>query len=426
MLAMSDVSLSQFIPVFANTGAKVAFLVPTPTGYIKSIMDAIGDVRLFLLEAGIHNYETQKQGPENKVKITSYFVYEDHLEETCASLYRPVTKKGDPRIWFYNLKSYCQPCNLLALISFDKKIYVLNLSKTEISNSLFRKSGMAYDIVMQSVYNDFAISEELIQKIWWIHKKGFIPSITSGDPGVGDTLEHALGIKRNNSELPDYKGIELKASRLTRRNASGSRRRTNNRVNLFSKVPDEGLSYSEIVKQYGRWTHNDTKNEDRLSIQNTTFASKANSFGLVIMVDNNNEQVNICHQDEMMRKRILSYWYFSTLKSKLLEKHRETFWVKAVSEMRNGIEWFRYDVIQHTKNPNTSLILPLIETDRIMIDFAGYYKKTIKNGEEKLKWRDHGLLFKMWPDDLPLLFGEPVEYILEEMDFENGTNYTKW
>lgn len=375
MLAMSDVSLSQFIPVFANTGAKVAFLVPTPTGYIKSIMDAIGDVRLFLLEAGIHNYETQKQGPENKVKITSYFVYEDHLEETCASLYRPVTKKGDPRIWFYNLKSYCQPCNLLALISFDKKIYVLNLSKTEISNSLFRKSGMAYDIVMQSVYNDFAISEELIQKIWWIHKKGFLPSITPGDPGVGDTLEHALGIRRNNSELPDYKGIELKASRLTRRNASGSKRRTNNRVNLFSKVPDEGLSYSEIVKQYGRWTHNDTKNEDRLSIQNTTFASKANSFGLVIMVDNNNEQVNICHQDEMMRKRILSYWYFSTLKSKLLEKHRETFWVKAVSEMRNGIEWFRYDVIQHTKNPNTSLILPLIETDRIMIDFAGYYIK---------------------------------------------------
>jgi len=192
MLAMSDVSLSQFIPVFANTGAKVAFLVPTPTGYIKSIMDAIGDVRLFLLEAGIHNYKTQKQGPENKVKITSYFVYEDHLEETYASLYRPVTKKGDPRIWFYNLKSYCQPCNLLALISFDKEIYVLNLSKTEISNSLFRKSGLAYDIVMQSVYNDFAISEELIQKIWWIHKKGFLPSITSGDPGVGDTLEHAL------------------------------------------------------------------------------------------------------------------------------------------------------------------------------------------------------------------------------------------
>lgn len=31
-------------------------------------------------------------------------------------------------------------------------------------------------------------------------KKGFIPSITRDDPGVGDTLEHELGISRNNSK----------------------------------------------------------------------------------------------------------------------------------------------------------------------------------------------------------------------------------
>lgn len=191
---------------------------------------------------------------------------------------------------------------------------------------------------MQSVYNDFSILEELIQKIWRIHKKGFLPSITSSNSGVGDTLEYTLGIRKNNSELPDYKGIELKASRLTKRNTSGLRRTTNNRVNLFSKVSDERLSYSHIVSQYGRWIYNDTKNEDRLSIQNTTFASKANSFGLIIMVDNNNERVNICHQDEMMRKQICSYWCFSTLKSKLLEKYQKTFWVKAVSEMRNGMK----------------------------------------------------------------------------------------
>lgn len=33
MLAMSDVNIEQFLPLFANTGVPVAFLVPTPTGY---------------------------------------------------------------------------------------------------------------------------------------------------------------------------------------------------------------------------------------------------------------------------------------------------------------------------------------------------------------------------------------------------------
>lgn len=33
MLAMSDIYIDQFFPVFANAGLPVAFLVPTPTGY---------------------------------------------------------------------------------------------------------------------------------------------------------------------------------------------------------------------------------------------------------------------------------------------------------------------------------------------------------------------------------------------------------
>ena len=50
-----------------------------------------------------------------------------------------------------------------------------------------------------------------------------------------------------------------------------------------------------------------------------------------------------------------------------------------------------------------------------MIDLAGYYKKINKNGRDTLNWRDHGMLFKRWPQDLPLLFGEPEIYYLDEM-----------
>lgn len=92
-------------------------------------------------------------------------------------------------------------------------------------------------------------------------------------------------------------------------------------------------------------------------------------------------------------------------KHTLLLKHHETFWVKAVSENRDGREWFRYDKILHTKNPNTSLLAPLLEADKITVDLAAHYKP---DG----KWRDHGMLFKMLPNDLPLLLGEPIEYDL--------------
>lgn len=413
MLAMSDIYIDQFFPVFANAGLPVAFLVPTPTGYDKSIMDAIATVRTLLKETGIHDYYFQEQGPENKARIPSYFVEYNGMVETMASLYRPKTKKGDPRIWFSGLKNYCQPRNLLALTVSRGEIYVFNLSNDLIRNSLFN-NGFVADVLQQLSYDQNAIARELLWKIKDIHDQGFLPSITPGDPGVGDTLENALGISRNNSELPDYKGIELKASRLTRTTRRGTRA-TRDRVNLFSKVPDGGLSYSDIVREFGRWTWNEAKQEERLSIQNTTFFSKVNSFGLVLNIDNNNEEVHICYEDARERRHMLSYWYLSTLNNKLLEKHKETFWVKAVSDLRGDREWFRYDIIEHTKNPNTSLILPLIETDKIMIDLAGYYKKINKNGRDTLKWRDHGMLFKMWPQDLPLLFGEPEIYYLDEM-----------
>ena len=402
MLAMTDTPLERFLPVFAETGAKVAFLVPTPTGYEKSIMDAVGSVRELLKSTGLHDYESQEQGQEHKRIVKSFFVNSHTLIETTASLYRPITKHGDPRIWFSGLKKYCSPKNLLALIVYNNSIYVMNLSNDLVSNSLL-SYGFVYDIVKQSVYEQESVARELLQKLIAIHNQGFLPSITEGDPGVGDTLENALGIHRNNSILPDYKGIELKCTRITR----GGRSRGNTRVNLFANVPDTGLSYAEIVKVYGKWVYNEKKHEDRLSIVNTTCASHPNSHGLILYVNNNDEVLELCHTLDMATRRRLSVWYLATLKKRLLEKHHETFWVQALSVPRDGIEYFRYDKVIHTKNPNDSLIFPLLEADKIQVDLAGYYIK-----QQDMKWRDHGMLFKMWPSDLPLLFGEPQEYDL--------------
>ena len=400
MLAMSDINIEQFIPLFAEAGIPVAFLVPTPTGYDKSIMDAIGTVRDLLKEEGIHDYETQGQGPAAKILCQAFFVTSCELVETQASLYRPKTKKGDPRIWFKNLRQYCKPCNLLSLFVFEKKIYVLNLS-LKVNRESISQHGFIYDLLQQIKYSKQSVAMELLQRLKDIHKLGFLPSITSGDPGVGDTLEHALGIVRNNSKAPDYKGIELKSTRLTRHGTA----RAKTRSTLFTKVPDAGLTYREIVETYGKMQVPRGANTARLQLYETFSTQRINAYGLELEMNTNADRLEMIYAQQQRMRKYVSSWEMANLKSALLIKHHETFWVKALSEDRNGIEYFRYDSVLHTKRPNASLLAPLLESGKITLDLAAHFK-------EDGKWRDHGMLFKMKPDDIGLLLGDPVEYDL--------------
>ena len=96
------------------------------------------------------------------------------------------------------------------------------------------------------------------------------------------------------------------------------------------------------------------------------------------------------------------------LKTALLTKHHETFWVKAISKDIDGHEYFRYDQVLHTKQPNTTLLAPLLDEGIITVDLAAHFKK---DG----KWRDHGALFKIFPNNISLLLGEATEYDLTKM-----------
>lgn len=399
MLSMSDTPINEFIPYFAETNTAVAFLVPTPTGYEKSIMDATKPLRELLKFANVHDYETQGQGQENKVIIESHFITRDDVIKTSASLYRPNTKDGDPRIWFSDLKKYCKPCNLLAIIVYDKSLYVINLSNKEIQDSL-KNRGHAFSFLQISLSEYVSVADELLEKLHELHKRGFIPSITKGDPGVGDTLENALGIQRNNKKTPDYKGIELKASRITK----NGEKKTVTRSTLFTKVPDTGLTYSEILDKYGKVQIPRGKTEPRKQIYETLSTQKYNAYGLKLSVDYDNDKLNLI-DDAEPEPNLVSSWNLDILRKTLLVKHHETFWVKAASEMRNDIEYFRYDKVIHTKNPNALLLAPLIENGEITADLAAHIKP---DGT----YRDHGLLFKIFPQNIHDLLGEEKKYDL--------------
>src|SRR5690606_5964366 len=105
---------------------------PTETGLKKSIMDATGSVRSFLKNEKIHDYDLQNQAPNNKVVIPTIIHTGFKTIKSKASLYRPLTKKGDPRIWFYSLTQIADPNDIVAITYFDNTFQVFNLTKLDV------------------------------------------------------------------------------------------------------------------------------------------------------------------------------------------------------------------------------------------------------------------------------------------------------
>lgn len=396
MLARSDTPIGDVLPLFAQKGIPVSFLVPTPTGYGKSIMDATGDVRLFLKEAGLHDYSLQGQGQGNKVIVTAYFVYPDRYEKTWASLYRPQTKQGDPRIWFANLKNYCRPDNLLALVVWRGELYVFNLSDLTLRDALIRRpASVPYNLVKSIISDADSISNELLNKLRAINQMGFVKTVTAGDTGVGMTLEDLLGLPPNSDRNPDYKGIELKSSRMSEKTAMP------NRVNLFTQVPDWSISKYNAMGILMRFGY---MKDGRRQLY-CTVSNKPNPQGLLFKVNSEEDILENIASTNNGREDVAK-WSLLKLRTELAKKHNETFWIKATTMFENGMEYFRYDKVIHTKSPNVSLFGHLIDNGIITMDY------TLSQKNERV--RDHGYIFKIHPRNIDILFPQPIEYTLEE------------
>ena len=397
MLALSDTPIVDIIKLLSLHGIEAAYVVPTPTGLAKAIMDATGPLRDFFKSHGIHNYDQQQQGQEHKVLIPAEFIYEDRVVSTTVSLYRPETKSGDPRIWLSRLNSYAQPFNLLALITVENKLYVVNASEKAILKTLDAPATPLGKIA--ALYSDTItpIAGELLDLLRGIGAQGYHPTVCKGDTGIGATLESLLGIKANSRKTPDYKGIEIKASRH-----NPDRTRAKNRVNLFSQVPDwenSGIKKAiNMLRSYGY------EKDGRLQLYCTLNAIRPNPQKLMLSVDDNIQILKTIER-EACRDKDLMVWALTSLRERMAEKHSESFWVKAEYRENRGREEFWYYKAIYTSKPILSNIDYLLADGRITLDLTMSEKGL--NGV-----RDHGYLFKIWPDDLQGLFPPNKEYSL--------------
>ncbi|CNE39718.1 MvaI/BcnI family restriction endonuclease [Yersinia mollaretii] len=379
----------------AQHAIEFSMFEPTVTGLKKSILDATQPVRtLFELEK-FHFYEQQKQGSdEYGVKRSAYFLTPAQLIESKVSLYRPKTKRGDPRMWFTGLGTFAPAGSQVAIIIFKDSLYLLNLSEINLEVELQHTSTIK-TFIDEYLYENNSIADELLNKLRKLAKQP-IRATHTGDTAIGMSIENALGIAANSSKLPDYKGIELKSGR-------GS---SKNRATLFAQVAQWNISpykkSADILDKFGYFREKDFKLYCSVSSQ------KPNSQGLIFKMDNDELQEWSTQVDDgkLKYKEHIASWSGALLRERLKEKHAETFWIEASSTTFDGIEYFQLLSVSYTKTPLLNQLMPLIESGVITMDHL------IKRSGESNRVSEKGPLFKIDKRNFELLFPEPIKYEL--------------
>lgn len=372
----------------ANKGISYTLVHITATGFQKSILDATEPMREYFLEHDVHDYESQKQGTQNKIQLESYILTEKESIKTLTSFYRPETKKGDPRLWVYDIKKYCTPDDIIALTYFQSTIYVFNISKVDISGAYFSLSSNPLQELFKEIEKQSgSVAEELLSRLRAFSNE-WIKLDIEADTGIGRTIERLLGISMNCANEPDYKGIELKTARLKA-----------TRTTLFSKTPDWNLSAckstKEILAKCGYLT-----NDGRLTYHNTLVCDAPNSQGLFLLVNESTDHLEI-KQKKIEKNFDIAVWRLKTLHETLKKKHAETFWISTNTRKNEGFTEFQISAITHSRKPIISQFDYLLLQRRISVDL--------------LLGRGTGgdtYAFKLKKGNVPLLFPDPIKYII--------------
>ena len=398
MLSAADVSVQDVLRYFTRKGIEVSLLVPTETGMGKGIMDATTNVREFLKKSLIHDFEVQPQGEGHKKIVATKFVTRDGIFETKTSMYRPVTKQGDPRVWIYGLKQFATAGNVLVLIALGAdELLVVNASSAGLVPGVAPplservRIGDAADIDLDRILAPFLVREDSVADellgmlrgiagVWHAGKSG-----EKRDTEVGRLLEELLGIKANSSRAPDYKGIEIKASR----------KRAATRQTLFAKVPNWSISplksSAELLDRFGYQRSPRYQKQLRCTVS----AKGPNSQGLYLSVVEGPERLlEASNRPELPN---VVYWQMDELKEALRNKHPETFWVAAATRRRHTHEDFKYEHVLHTKKPMAGSLPVLLEAGVVTVDHL-----LTRNLVGAVK--EQGPLFKIGRRDMELLF----------------------
>lgn len=122
MRAFNKFELDNFRTI-ANLGIRYTTFQTYWTALDKGYFDAIAPIRAYFVEEGIHDYSIQGQGQINKEYRDGFLLTEALAIPAKASMYRPNTKKGDPRLWFSRLHKYAKADDIFAMFHMGATLY---------------------------------------------------------------------------------------------------------------------------------------------------------------------------------------------------------------------------------------------------------------------------------------------------------------
>ena len=97
-----------------------------------SIFDANMEIRSFLCNNGLHDYEQQGLGSEFKVYLKTQILTFKRSIETNSSLYKARTR-GDCRMWFGSVvNKFSDPDDLFMITAINNVLYTINISKIDL------------------------------------------------------------------------------------------------------------------------------------------------------------------------------------------------------------------------------------------------------------------------------------------------------
>ena len=393
MRSFSNFEIANFA-VLSKLGIRYTTFQTYWTSLDKGYFDAIAPIRAFLKEEGIHDYSVQGQGQINKEYRDGFLLTDNLIIPAKASLYRPTTKKGDPRLWFSLLHKYAAPDDIFAMFHIEAKLYIIDVTKTNVVECYNSMQRNPIKDILESLYHkEMEVAQELLEKFKKLYDNGrWYESEVQSDTGIGRAVETLLGIPMNDSPDPDYKGIELKSKRL---------QRSSSKNGLFSQIPDWDKSFfkngKDIVQKYGY-----EKNGKR-TLQVTVQANRPNAQSLVLDITNDDEILEMLEMRNDILCNHVVEWELIKLHERLTNKHKETFWISVDNTMIDGKEFFKYSYIEHTRNPNVAEFDNLIMQQFITLELL--LCRPSGRGDT---WN-----FKIKDRAIPLLFPESFLYKLD-------------
>lgn len=381
------------------------FIRLTKTMIEKNNIDVNYSFRDLLKHSAFVDFNRVENGGKSGIRYESIFVKSSGTEHVTLNFYKVKGKRSDPRFSIEAIKNKNEKRELMVddLLLFstikqhdENKIVMINLTHNYPSDKIL------YDCLGLDKISE--VWKELEPKLRDIVRTGYhnnskgLGKISPKD--VGDTLESLLGLSVNNSPLPDYNGIEIKAKIGKTKDTLFTLRPRFENTEIEKIEPRDRNRVSAFTRLYGYHskTHPASKS---LYITIGMKNSPQNNQGFYLCVNEKDEIVELWREN-----KVVAFWMFEELKKELYAKHPTTIWVTSESRMVDQMGQFKYTEIVMTRKPNFSLFISLIKEGMITYDWRGY-----TSIEGNYVGKNHGNAWRIHPKYKKFLFGN-IEKII--------------